>query len=228
MKLARLNDHPEIFYSLQGEGASAGAPAVFVRLYGCNLGCGWCDTAYSWDSKTGGIVMPARELAEAISSYPCRRIVLTGGEPLMQQEGLPELLDLLPDHAIEVETNGTLAPSDYLADRVEQFNVSPKLGHAGVSPSAALRPDVLGHYATTLAARSWFKFVVSNEADIVVVNRLAEECNMDRNRVILMPLAADRQQLEAIRLHIAELAIKHGLRFSDRLHMTLWGDRKGV
>lgn len=172
--------------------------------------------------------MSARELVDAVSSYPCDRLVLTGGEPLMQQDELSGFLELLPNHAVEMETNGTLIPDASLAQRVGQFNVSPKLGHAGVAPTMALRTDVLRHYATELATKAWFKFVISNEADIEVVDRLIEECSIGRDRVILMPLASDRQQLEAVRLHIAELAVRHGLRFSDRLHMTLWGDQKGV
>jgi 7-carboxy-7-deazaguanine synthase len=71
----------EVFYSIQGEGVTAGLPAVFVRLQGCSVGCVWCDTKYSWDPEAGNAV-ELDPLVEEVSAYPCRRAVVTGGEPL--------------------------------------------------------------------------------------------------------------------------------------------------
>lgn len=95
LTLAQLHGQPEIFHSIQGEGVSQGTPCVFLRLAGCNLACSWCDTAYSWNGTVPGVRLTPEKAAELALRYPCRRLVLTGGEPLIQQKALPALLRLL-------------------------------------------------------------------------------------------------------------------------------------
>lgn len=228
MKLARLNNQPELFYSLQGEGASVGQPAIFVRLFGCNLGCRWCDTPHSWDAEQGGIVRSPGELAEAIAMFPCRRIVITGGEPLIQQKELVELAALLDGCVIEIETNGTIRPDERLDQYVTQYNISPKLPHSGNKTPLALKTDVLEYFASLPRKKAWFKFVVESEDDVKLASELAATIGIDPRQIILMPQAATHEALEKLRLPVAELAVKYGFRFSDRLHMTLWANRKGV
>lgn len=220
MKIARLNSEPEIFYSLQGEGARAGSPAVFLRLAGCNLHCSWCDTRYSWLS---GCKLSVEEIAARLLNYSCPALVITGGEPLLQAHALEQLLKLLPaDYHIEVETNGTLSPSPALAQRVDQWNVSPKLNHAGNAPADALRPDVLAAFLST--ERAWFKFVVRSEADWAAIDAL----QLPPQRIILMPCATTRSELDAARPAVAAMCLKHGVRLGDRLHLVLWDNKKGV
>ena len=129
MKLARLGDGPEIFFSLQGEGKNQGAPSVFVRTSRCNLYCAWCDTPYTWnwtgtafvhesapkfDMVAQTIELDVAEVAQIVRRFPCRRLVLTGGEPLLQASDCAALVrELRSDgarYAVEVETNGTLLP----------------------------------------------------------------------------------------------------------------------
>ncbi len=221
MKIARLNDEkPEIFYSLQGEGARMGTPAVFLRLSGCNLCCHWCDTKYSWGK---GISLEEEEIARRILSHGCRNLVITGGEPLLQQEALEKLLHLLPaDVYVEIESNGTLPPSPALAARVNQWNISPKLGHSGNEGEKALRPDALAAFAALPGA--WFKFVVQQPQDWEAIAALG----LPKHRLILMPCATTRAALDAARPAVAELCLAQGVRFGDRLHLVLWDDRKGV
>ncbi len=221
MNIARLNDRePEIFYSLQGEGVRMGTPAVFLRLAGCNLSCHWCDTKHSWGK---GVVVDAATLATRVLAYHCRSLVITGGEPLLQQAELSALLALLPeDFFVEVETNGTLLPTPALTARVNQWNVSPKLAHSGNDAARALQPGVLAHFAAM--PHAWFKFVVQHPADWEGIAALG----LPRERVILMPCATTRAALEAARPAIAELCIRQGVRLGDRLHLVLWDDRKGV
>lgn len=126
LKLAQLHGEPEIFHSIQGEGASQGTPCVFLRLAGCNLACSWCDTAYSWNGTSPAVKLSPEEAAAAVLHYPCRRLVITGGEPLVQQKALPGLLRLLPEHFVEMETNGAILPDEELLHHIGQFNVSPK------------------------------------------------------------------------------------------------------
>ena len=219
MNIAQLNTGGEIFYSLQGEGARAGSPAVFLRLAGCNLHCSWCDTKHSWGR---GVTMSEQELAEKIRSYGSPGLVITGGEPLMQAVAIEQLLTLLPDELyVEIETNGTIEPTPALAKRVNQWNVSPKLTHAG-NGVETIAPQVLRTFTET--GKAWFKFVVKGEEDWAAIEALA----LPPERIILMPCATTREQLEAARPAVVEMCLQHRVRFGDRLHVALWGDKKGV
>ncbi len=221
MNIARLNDlEPEIFYSLQGEGVRMGTPAVFLRLAGCNLACHWCDTKHSWGK---GIDMDVAHVAARILACNCPNLVITGGEPLMQQEELADLLSRLPqDFFVEVESNGTLLPTPTLEARVNQWNISPKLEHAGNTHKQALRNSVLSHFAPL--PHAWFKFVVQSEEDWKQIAAL----HLPKERTILMPCATTRAELDAARPTVAALCIKEGVRLGDRLHIALWNDLKGV
>lgn len=226
LTLAQLHGQPEIFHSIQGEGVSQGTPCVFLRLAGCNLACSWCDTGYSWNGSAPVVRLTPEAAVEMVLHYPCRRLVLTGGEPLIQQKALPALLRLLPDHAVELETNGTIMPEAELLDRITQFNVSPKLPHSGNNAAKTWKPDVLRRLADT--EKAWFKFVVACEDDVKTVLRQASEAGIPTDRILLMPLASTRQELDAMRAQTVEWCLRYGLRFSDRLHIAIWGSKKGV
>jgi organic radical activating enzyme len=220
LSIARLNSAPEIFYSLQGEGTRCGTPAVFLRLAGCNLKCKWCDTKHSWGS---GITRTAAETAAEITAFACNSLVITGGEPLLQQAALEELLLHLPDDMhIEVETNGTILPTSRLAQRINQWNVSPKLLHSGNAQCTALPAEPLAFFAAQQNA--WFKFVVQAEEDWAAIVPL----RLPRHRIILMPCATTRAGLEAARPAVVDMCLRHGVRLGDRLHLSLWDDKKGV
>ena len=217
MLIARLNSEPEIFYSLQGEGTSAGEPAVFLRLAGCNLHCTWCDSKRTWG---GGIELSVHEVAERLLAQPCRRYIITGGEPLLQAAELEVLLQLLPaDAYIEVETNGTIAPTAALAARVNQWNVSPKLPHAG---SQSMAPVALPAFAALGTA--WFKLVVKGEADWPAIEAL----QLPQERLILMPCAESREALLSLLPAVADMALRHHVRLGNRLHIVLWDQKPGV
>lgn len=220
LNIARLNSAPEIFYSLQGEGTRCGTPAVFLRLAGCNLACKWCDTKHSWGN---GILCSTKNVAAHLLDYRCDSLVITGGEPLLQQEALTRLLRLLPDsHFVEVETNGTIAPCPYLEQRVNQWNISPKLTHSGNPREKACNPAALAHFSAL--PHAWFKFVVQSEEDWAAIAAL----ELPQNRIILMPCATTRPALETARPAVVEMCLRHGVRLGDRLHLTLWDDKKGV
>lgn len=219
MKIARLNSDIELFYSIQGEGVRAGTPAVFLRLAGCNLHCSWCDTQYSWGA---GTEVPEAELAARITAFKCNNLVLTGGEPLLQTAALELLLSLLPQHLfIEVETNGTVPPSPALVQRVNQWNVSPKLQHAG-NAGRGIYTAALAAFAAT--QRAWFKFVVRSAADWPEIAAL----RLPQERIILMPCATTTQALQNARPAVVDLCLQQHVRYGDRLHVAIWGDKKGV
>lgn len=147
----------EVFRSLQGEGKNQGRPTVFLRLAGCNLACAWCDTAYA---REGGAEMAKDAVLAAVreAAGPCRRLCVTGGEPLLQQEALVALAAALTGegYAIEVETNGTIDFSPVQAHAAITMDVKcPSSNEASdLALLARLRPD------------DAVKFVVADLADL--------------------------------------------------------------
>lgn len=241
---------PEIFRSFQGEGANAGRLRTFIRLSGCNLHCVWCDTAYTWnwngtsfvhERDAPGIPHKFDRTAETIraeTSEICARavslasegFVITGGEPLMQQTALIELVGSLrvfaPHSSVEIETNGTIAPERALCDGVDLFMVSPKLAHSGNDVDLALRPQVLRGYAGMASA--FFKFVARTVGDVAVIVDLAENFEIPRRRIFVMPEGAEPHVLDKRSRALAEAIATSGFSFSPRLHIHLFGNARGV
>ena len=232
---------PEIFASVQGEGPSMGMPVAFMRLSRCNLACQWCDTAYTWrfsgdnrphrdgmdfDRKANQVTLSEENVAERILALGQSRLVITGGEPLLQASALARLLDLLPDISVEVETNGTTKAPPPLDIRIDQFNVSPKLAHSGNAAELALIPERLDAYATD--PRAWFKFVIAEPADIEEVLALHARHRFRPGHVFLMPEGTDSATIRAREKWLAPLCVEHGFRLSDRLHIHLFGDTRGT
>jgi len=214
----------EVFHSIQGEGATAGVPAVFVRLQGCSVGCGWCDTKYSWDPEAGRAATLEEVLSE-VAAFPCRRVVVTGGEPLESPLFGPLVAALVERcYAVEVETSGTLEPPA-TADRAIQWNVSVKLAGSGVAEDRRVNPTAIRAF---LARDAWWKFVVSEPGEIGEVLRLAERFALPSERVLLQPEGVRAEELGARTPRIVETCKAHGFRFSPRLHVLIWGARRGV
>ena len=214
----------ETFYSIQGEGATAGSPAVFVRLQGCSVGCGWCDTKYSWDPDAGRpIELPA--LLDEVAAFPCRRVVITGGEPL-ESALFPPLATALghQGYALEVETSGVLAPPSDVPSGI-QWNVSVKLAGSGVPEARRVNPAAIRAF---LARAAWWKFVVSEPGEVGEVLRVAERFALPRERVLLQPEGLRAEDLAARTPWVVEACKTHGFRFSPRLHVLIWGARRGV
>ncbi len=236
---------PEIFASLQGEGPSSGRPSVFVRLSRCNLACVWCDTAYTWRfigdnrphrggtsfaRKANQFAMDERDAAQAILALGPERLVVTGGEPLLQASALTKLITLLreirPSLHVEIETNGTVEAPQALDRLIDQYNVSPKLAHSGNDADLALIPERLHAYAQD--PRAFFKFVIASPADLAEVLDLKHEYAIHADRLQLMPEGTDSATLYDRMRWMAPLAARHGLRLTDRLHIHLYGDTRGT
>jgi organic radical activating enzyme len=244
---------PEIFASEQGEGPSAGLPCAFVRLSRCNLACTWCDTAYTWrftefDRKANQIVLSEEDTAARIAALGQDRLVITGGEPLLQGAALARMVALLhpreggdlgPQHstargprlrgdtmAVEIETNGTVAPHPALGPLVSQYNVSPKLAHSGNPSALALLPERL--VAWSHEPKANFKFVIAEPEDLTEVLALQQAYAIPSDRIYLMPLGTDSATLRARTGWLAAHAMQHGFRLSDRLHIHLYGDTRGT
>jgi len=232
---------PEIFASIQGEGASAGQPVTFIRLSRCNLACVWCDTAYTWhftgddrphrsgetfERMANQMKLDIADVAARVDALGQRRLVITGGEPLLQASALADLLEALPDHSVEVETNGTTAAPPRLDIRIDQYNVSPKLAHSGNPAELALIPERLHFYAAD--ERAWFKFVIAEKSDVDEVLALARLHHIPARRIYLMAEGTDSETLRQRETWLAPLCVEHGFRLSDRLHIHLFGDTRGT
>ena len=232
---------PEIFASLQGEGPSTGKPCAFVRLSRCNLACEWCDTPYTWhfegdarphrdgvtyERAANQVTLDEAEVAARILALAKPRLVITGGEPLLQGPSLARMLALLPEMAVEVETNGTVAPPPALDRMVDQYNVSPKLSHSGNPAELALLPERFERWAAD--PRAVFKFVVAAPADVEEVLKLAETHGLPRARIWLMPEGTDLATLAARESWLAQLCLDLNLTLSKRLHIELYGDTRGT
>ncbi len=227
-------DEAEIFASIQGEGPSAGRPSVFVRLSNCNLACVWCDTAYTWrfsgpdafERRANQVMLRVEDTAARIVAFNGTRLVVTGGEPLLQAPALARMLALLPAMHVEIETNGTVAPPLALDALVHQYNVSPKLAHSGNPAALALIPERLTAFAAD--PRAFFKFVVATPGDVAEVLALAQTYAIPRERLFLMPEGTDSATLRTRSRWLAEFCTTEGLRLSDRLHIHLYGDTRGA
>ena len=217
--------------TLQGEGPAAGCPAVFVRLADCNHACGPCDTRYSWDWKTYDRATETRYAApQAVSSWVLARapklVVVTGGEPLLQQEALIPIAEELAANGkiVEIETNGTIVPYPELTTHVNRFVVSPKLTSMFDAPlSRRIKPDAL--VAFTETGKAVFKFVLANRADVDAVAGLQEAHGLAP--IWVMPQATSQQDVLDGMRDLAEVAVEHGWNLSPRLHILLWGDQRG-
>ena len=211
MKLAKLGDGPEIFHTLQGEGPGIGMPAVFIRAATCNLHCVWCDSDHTWNFEGTPwphakdalpnygkhrrsevvIELDPADAARRILAFGCPRVVITGGEPLLQETAflamIREIHSERPAPVIEVETNATRIPSPEFAAAVDQFNASPKLSNSGMDEALRLQPAALAWFAAS--PKAWFKFVVATPADLTEIQDLRERFGIPAGRILLMPEA---------------------------------------
>ena len=212
----------------QGEGPSLGRTAAFVRLGRCNLACTWCDTPYTWDWSRFDASVELAELsvddvvARVDAMGPVELLVVTGGEPLLQQSRLVPLLQAARGRGlrVEIETAGTLAPSAEVVELVDAFNVSPKLANSGNPVERRWKPEVLAALQAT--GKAAFKFVVRDAAE------LDEVAAFGVAPVWVMPEGTDAETLTRRMRELAEPVLARGWNLSPRLHVHLWGDRRGV
>ena len=243
MKLACLNNEPEIFYSIQGEGVSIGKPAIFVRLSQCNLHCVWCDTPYTWNwentkfshpkkanRKESQVEISIDEIIKIIGNYPCKRIILTGGEPFIQQEELAILIQKLrfidSTYFFEIETNGTFEPSVSFDKLINQYNVSTKLSNCGDTEKLRIKTDAMAFFSKS--EKSNFKFVIETQPDLDEIQSLEKQFSIPRDKILLMPQAQTKEALQKQQEELIETCKTFGYTYSDRLHIRIYGDKKGV
>lgn len=213
--------------TFQGEGTSQGRLARFLRLFGCHLSCEWCDTPQTWDRRRHDLTAEQRHLGVAdvldwLADGPSGLLVITGGEPLLQQQALEPLLTAIGDAGlateIEVEPSGTVAPTPAVVDAVTRFTVSPKLANSNLLARQRIRPAVLRQFV--LSGKASWKFVVQCLEELAEVGDLAAEYQLDP--VWIMPEGIDSATvLDRMRL-LADPVLARGWNLTSRLQILLW------
>ena len=222
----------ELFYTIQGEGKFVGVPSVFFRTSYCNLRCIWCDTAYtSWTPENKDITVDVA--VKAITQYGCRHIVITGGEPFIQVKELTQLCQELNrrGHHITVETNATV----FAPVAANLISMSPKLRNSNPTPdnrfftrhergricSDVIR-EFLGQYECQV------KFVVDCPEDLEEIKTLQAEIPIPAETVLLMPQGMTPEELQPKQEWLVEICKEEGYRYSPRVHVDIWGSKRGV
>lgn len=217
----------------QGEGPSLGRRAGFVRLGRCGLACTWCDTPYTWrwEDHDPAVELTTRDtgsVVDEVLAMDVGLVVVTGGEPMLQQSHLPPLLRPLRARGldVEIETAGVLAPDPVLTDLVTRFNVSPKLANSGNELHRRYRPDVLRALVAT--GKAAFKFVAVDDGDLDEIQAMVDECVLPATDVWVMPEGTDAAAIVERSRALVDPVLARGWNLTTRLHVLLWGDRRGV
>jgi len=225
----------EMFYSIQGEGKNLGKPALFIRLFGCNLRCRFngenCDTPYAVLPGAPGAnneMYTSKDIVKKIKSLGVTHIVWTGGEPMLYQDFILECMEKCDFFVTgEIETNGTIAPNPKLNKYIELYTISPKLKSSNqelvkynrirknITPIYGFPPD-----------KSYFKFVVTCKEDINEIKKL--NFKFPRFDVYLMPQGTTREEIIKNAPEIVEYCKKYDYKFSPREHLIIYDKKRGV
>jgi len=219
----------EIFYSLQGEALTSGLPTIFVRLTGCPLRCVYCDTEYAF---TGGERQSLDAIIATIKTYPCKRICLTGGEPLAQPNAIELMQRLLRDsYEISLETAGALSVKDVPAAVSKVMDLK--------TPSSGEADKNLWSNLDHLTQHDQIKFVIMNRTDYDWAKATLIEHQLDKRvgTVWFSPMftVADdiddavSPEVPVLARELAEWILTDALpvRFQLQLHKIIWADAKG-
>ena len=250
IKLANFHGKPEIFHSIQGEGKNIGRPSVFIRTSLCNLHCIWCDTDYTWnwentrfkhvkdnnpDYKKFNINemilhISIDEIYKLVKKTECKSIVLTGGEPMLQQEELVALISFFRKkdaaYFFEIETNGTIIPTDDFEKLVNQYNVSPKLANSNNSKKLREKPAAYRFFSKN--KKAVFKFVLADKSDLEEVLDLSKKYKITPQKIYLMPEGMTSEELKTKQIWLLDICKKYNMNYTDRLHIHIFGAKRGV
>jgi organic radical activating enzyme len=222
----------EIFYSLQGEGRYCGCPSVFVRVGGCNLKCRFnsngCDSYYAVDEKfkSEWRLLSIEDIKKEIKRYfkfnP--HLVITGGEPMIYYKELYPLIEWFKG-VVTVETNATIRIDfdTYPKYKEVVFAMSVKLSNSKEDYTKRVKKDVIASYAKN-AKNSFFKFVVDRD----LKDEILDITNKFDLPIYCMPMGASKEEIEKNSKFVFEFCLKNGFCYSDRIHIRIFGKKKGV
>lgn len=229
----------DIFRSIQGEGPKTGIPSIFLRLGGCNLQCTWCDTPYTWKKGFTDYIEQSFDeiktrIIDAIGDEKVKNLVITGGEPLLQQAMLAEFLadPLLQKFEIEFETNGSLPLTSKMQELIAtrnglaamgsgvgkiSFNISPKLSDSGNKP-----------YSVNLYPESVLKFVYVSEQTEQLIDEFLANNKIDSREVFIMSEGTSVEKMSQKYNTLLAYCYRKGFRFCPRVHIYLFGDQRAT
>lgn len=240
---------------IQGEGRSTGVPMILIRLSGCNLNCQFkgsiCDASEtSWDhnNKTAK-KWSISEMRDVLrNNSHINRVMITGGQPTLYKALFFQVVDLCLEEnkLIEVEDNGTTYIEDLNPRVINLMSISPKLKNS--IPEIGTYAKEIDRYVTATdrkkhilnyrnieSLKNWIsrfhyqlKFVVSDEDELQEIEDLIKEIGADKSKVFLMPEGATREQLESRRKWVYETCLRLGYNYTDRLHILVYDNLKGV
>lgn len=222
--------------TFQGEGPYLGRRCGFLRLAACNLSCVWCDTPYTWDwTGHNGVKyeisqevhrMDTARAALEIAALKISMLVISGGEPMLQQETLIELLCRSPltFYTIHMETAGTVIPHPRLVELVDLFNVSPKLHHSGNAFKKRYHPRAIDELRET--KKAVWKFVAQQESDLEEVEEIVNKHQLAP--VYIMPEGRDAHTVSERLRELTPAVLARGWNITTRLHIEIWGDKRGI
>lgn len=222
--------------TIQGEGPHAGVISTFIRLQGCTLKCTWCDTLDVWPEGNEYSFEEIFEMFESIGLIERfkagQHLILTGGSPLKQEKQCINFLNAFMGKYgfqpyVEVENEAVLLPSPEFVELVDWWNNSPKLSNSGMKEKARIKPLTLAYMGSL--PNSIFKFVVNSEEDWKEIERDYIQTDfITKEKIVLMPEGQTQEELSKTRELAANIAIREGVRFTDRLHVTIWNKKTGV
>lgn len=233
----------EMFVSIQGEGPFTGHPAFFIRAGGCNLKCpgfgtNGCDSNFSVDASNkskwttfDSPIALSQAIAQSVQDSG-RELpdltVFTGGEPTLQPMLMAYAATISDITKVQIETNGLRLHKMML----NAFNwdnttvvVSPKLSNAGYGDWKKSYEEV---FTLVCPSNFYFKFVVGNEDDVKEVVSFAEYFQLNKEKVYLMPLGANNEELAKTSEFVWNKCVELGFKFSDRMHIRVFNDKRGV
>jgi len=229
----------ECFTSIQSEGINSGFPSHFIRLFGCNLDCKFCDSDYSKNGKFKELdYLDIINLCKQWKKkYKINRIIITGGEPFLQNIKPLLLISKLFNFKIEIETNGTLPLCNgqgkslnervYKKELVDIFNISPKLKG---SQKEGLNQHLINknNIEQFKQFNHIFKFVIKDEKDLKKIFEIKKRCNILNEKIMLMPLSIfdNRDLNKKIQQDVWNICVRENLKFCFRSHINIWGNKR--
>lgn len=226
----------EVYPCIQGEGSRAGIPSILIRTLGCNLRCHWCDTPYtSWNMEKGHYSL--ENITTVLKEHTqIQEVIITGGEPTIYPdiETLIAICSKEKKH-ITLETNGTHLLSEESMRIVNLASISPKLSNSTPLNSSwterheklRIQPGIIKGWMS-FSQNYQLKFVVSNPEDMDEINSVVSLTNADKRKVYLMPEGINHLQLQEKREWLANICIEQGYTYCERLHIVIYGDKRGV
>ncbi len=211
---AKIN---EIFFSIQGEGVLIGTPTIFIRLYGCNLRCSWCDSMYSVEGDDFKELSISNIIKET-QKYRCDNICITGGEPLLQFD----FVTLLTEKLLKVEKKIILETAGHISPPKIYQNINTIVSMDCKCPSSKMEGKSNKKNLLNLSKKDQIKFVIKDETDYLYAKKLTENNNFNAN-IIFQPVWGSNPVI------IADKVLKDNLdvRVLPQIHKNFWGDIKG-